>query len=43
MAVEKNEIPEIAEDETVELDQGQPIIDEAVEEVTIEGEEPEED
>jgi hypothetical protein len=43
MAVEKNEIPEIAEDETVELDQGQPIIDEAVEEVTIEGEEPEEE
>ena len=41
MAVEKNEIPEIAEDETVELDQGQPIIDEAVEEVTVEGEEPE--
>jgi len=41
MAVEKNEIPEIAEDETVELDQGQPIIDEAVEEVTVEGEETE--
>ena len=41
MAVEKNEIPEITEEETVELDQGQPIIDEAVEEVTVEGEEPE--
>ena len=43
MAVEKNEIPEITEEEKVELDQGQPIIDEEVSEVTVEGEEPEEE
>ena len=43
MAVEKNEIPEITEEEKVDLDQGQPIIDEEVSEVTVEGEEPEEE
>ena len=39
MAVEKSNIPEITEEEKVELQEGQPIIDEAVDEVTIEGEE----
>src|SRR6056300_452804 len=46
MAVEKNEIPEIpeiTEEEKVELDQGQPIVDEEVSEVTVEGEEPAEE
>ena len=42
MAVEKSNIPEITEEEKVELQEGQPIINDEVDEVTIEGEEVEE-
>src|SRR5210317_1376394 len=42
MAVEKSNIPEITEEEKVELQEGQPIINDEVDEVTVEGEEVEE-